>query len=610
MTASFDKTARLWDVASGNEIRKFGKPPNITEVAFSPDGKQMLTTGLGPVRLDLENYLRLWDLASGKELRKFEGHTYAISAIAFSHDGKRIVSGSGDKTVRVWNAATGKQLQMFGQAQPVSSLALSADEKQLLTGSENKAASLWDLAAGKVVQNIVGKGPVKAVAISTNGKEVLVGGEDATRVYDASSGKPIREFHGHGVLDFPTSLRSLAVAFSPDGKLAATGSESGATLFDNTTGTELRKLVGDDEWIYSVAFSADGNAVLTTGMTSPRVSLPAGTARLWDVKTGNEIRQFKGHEGQVLTAALSSDGKRLFTGSTGDARLWNAESGNGIQRFQDLGWVRGVALTPDAKQAVTASLDGLVRFWDLANGSELRRFDTHGGGVYSIALTRNRKRLFSANADGTVVLWDTATAEPLCSLASFPDGNWAVWDAEDNYDASNGGDIPELYWVVGDKPTEVAHLKEHHYQPGLLAKRMSQAATRAPTSAPQRQPVEPHFVSASENPAAAPPTTQSGAATTGSAVTAEAFWAEYQKNGEAAKQKFGSNPIVVTGTIGMASRDEGGAFLGLKSSEFNILHCELRDKNSEPWAEFAEEESVSAPRESRCRLQRSVPHRL
>ena len=455
LTASLDKTARLWDVETGKEIRQFqGHVDFVCSAVFSGDGKRVLTASD-------DKTARLWDVETGKEIRQFQGHTAGVRSAAFSGDGKRALTASFDKTARLWDVETGKEIRQFrGHADFVKSAVFSGDGKRMLTASDDKTARLWDVEAGKEIRQFRGHAHyVISAVFSGDGKRVLTASSDKTaRLWDVETGKEIRRFQGH-------THYVISAVFSGDGKRVLTASwDDTARLWDVETGKEIRTFQGHAHYVCSAVFSGDGKRVLTASSDK--------TARLWDVETGKEIRQFEGHVYDFSSAVFSWDGKRVLTAGHKTARLWDVETGKEIRTFQGHDYDFNSAVFSWDGQRVLAAGNKTAQLWDVQTGKEIRKFQGHAGLVLSAVFSGDCKRVLTASSDNTARLWDVETGKELCKLISFRDGSWAVADAEGRFDASHGGDVDGLHWVVGNEPIALAQLKERYYDPGLLAKYM------------------------------------------------------------------------------------------------------------------------------------------
>jgi RNA polymerase sigma factor (sigma-70 family) len=293
-------------------VRRFvGHTDGVMVVAFSPDGKRALSGGA--CYGDGDPTVRLWDVATGKELRCLQGHQLGVYGLAFLPGGKQAVSGSHDGTIRFWDLETGKELKVLhGHQDTVYGLAVSPDGKTLLSGGEDTTVRLWDVATGKELRRFEGHtDKVRAVAFSPDGKQVLTGGlfsDPSLRVWDVKTGAELSKYDvgGDGV---------GSVAFSPDGKLAlAGGTDSVVHVYDLKTGDE-RRFEGHTAQVHGAAFSPDGKRILSGSYD--------GTVRLWDVASGKEVCRFFGHTNWVWPVAFSPDGKYALSGSLDKTiRLW------------------------------------------------------------------------------------------------------------------------------------------------------------------------------------------------------------------------------------------------------------------------------------------------
>lgn len=283
----------------------------VRSVAFSPDGKRVLSGG--------GTLVRLWDVESCEEVARFEGHTRQVCAVAFARDGRRVLTASHDQTVRVWDVETRKEqksLQVL--ANPQGIVAFSADGRRALAGGlADRTPGLWDLEAGKYLRAFDGThvSGVYSLAFSPDGTRALSGGFDrAARLWDVDSGKELRRFKVEaGVVEGSV----YALAFSPDGKRAVLsgGITPCPSLWDVERGEVVRLFKPAAEGTRSVAFSPDGARIATGSAEGP--------VRVWDAATGKEFCRLTGHAGKVYAVAFSPDGHWVLSGGEDRTlRLW------------------------------------------------------------------------------------------------------------------------------------------------------------------------------------------------------------------------------------------------------------------------------------------------
>jgi WD40 repeat protein len=289
-----------------------GHTDSVTSVAFSPDGKQIVSGSD-------DTTIKLWDAVTGAVLQTLEGHTYYIRSVAFSPDSKQIVSGSSDKTVKLWDTVTGVVLQTLeGHTDYVESVAFSPDGKQIVSGSSDNMVKLWDTVTGKVLQTLEGHTDyVKSVAFSPDGKQIVSGSDDNTvKLWDTVTGKALQTLEGHTGLVF-------SVAFSPDGKQIVSGSyDETVRLWDIAIGQQvLPTLEGHTDSVYSVAFSPNNKQIVSGSCDN--------TVRLWDIEIGQQVLPtLEGHTDPVNSVTFSPDGKQIVSGSYDKTiRLWDIAIG-------------------------------------------------------------------------------------------------------------------------------------------------------------------------------------------------------------------------------------------------------------------------------------------
>lgn len=400
----------IFDIESAEVVKTLGGHKRaVSSVAVSQDGLRIVSGSY-------DKTVRIWSTETGKPVGEpLRGHEEFVTSVAMSGDGQRIVSGSDDKTVRVWNMETSLALgePLRGHEEWVLSVAVSRDGCHIVSGSRDKTVRIWDLetrmALGEPLRGH--EGWVTSVAVSGDGRQVLSGSVDKTvRIWDMGTrvavGEPLR---GHHDL-----VRSIAI--SRDGRRIVSGSyDKTVRIWDVEAGVSVGEpLRGPEDIVSSVSLSADGLRIVAGSDDN--------TVRIWDVDTGFSAREpLRGHKNRITSIARGGSGQRIVSGSWDKTvRTWDMKTrmtaAEPLRGHED--WVLSVAVSEDDRRIVSGSEDKTIRIWDvetrMAIGEPLRG---HESLVTSVAISGDSQRIVSGSWDKTVRIWDVETGlaigEPL-----------------------------------------------------------------------------------------------------------------------------------------------------------------------------------------------------
>ncbi|BAY23626.1 WD repeat-containing protein [Calothrix sp. NIES-2100] len=416
VTASADKTAKVWDSKGKLLADLTGHQGEVFSASFSPDGQRIVTASR-------DRTAKVWD-SKGKLLADITGHQIWVNSASFSPDGQRIVTASADGTAKVWDSKGKLLADLTGHQNEVSSASFSPDGQRIVTASLDGTAKVWD-SKGKLLADLKGhQGSVTSASFSPDGQRIVTASLDGTAKVWGSKGKLLADLTGH-----QGSVTSAS--FSPDGQRIVTASLYGTAKVWDSKGNLLTDLTGHKNWVLSASFSPDGQRILTASSDK--------TAKVWDSK-GKLLADLTGHQNEVRSASFSPDGQRIVTASLdGTAKVWDSKGKLLVDLKGHQGEVSSASFSPDGQRIVTASRDRTAKVWD-SKGKLLADLKGHQGSVTSASFSPDGQRIVTASLDGTAKVWDsngklladlTGHQGEVSSASFSPDGQRIVTASDD-----------------------------------------------------------------------------------------------------------------------------------------------------------------------------------
>jgi WD40 repeat protein len=362
----------------------------VSALSFSADGKLLASASW-------DQTARVWDVGSGREVSRFSGHGDGASAVAISPDGRLAASGDMKRTVVLWDARTGKEIHRTADNQnTVFWLRFTADAKRLVWTS-GKAVRIWDVGAWREERAIdVGDG-VRPVVLSPDGRTLAVGcASGEIQIRSLADGALVATLGGH-------SKAVFSLAFSPDGaRLLSGGADRTVRLWDVAAAREVRRVELPEHWVRPVAFINGGRQFAAAGQD--------GSIGVWDTESGREAGKFVAtgrEDAWVIAMAATADGKVLASAGTEFAiRLWDAETLQPLDSAGHTQELTSAVFSASGKTVVTASQDGSLRLWDSQSGRGLGRLGAGARGEVHLSASRGGRRLAIRAQDQKIRLCD------------------------------------------------------------------------------------------------------------------------------------------------------------------------------------------------------------
>jgi WD40 repeat protein/uncharacterized caspase-like protein len=456
-----DHTARLWDVSSGKELRRF-KVDGPSCAVFSPDGRTVLAG-------DRDNNAHLWDANSGRELRQFRApeRSWGFPSVAFSPDGLTVLAGSYDGNAYLFDVKSGRELRQRKVNNSVGEIVFSPDGRTILTtqsvGYNGNNLRLWDARDGRELRQLTGSTGAQSGAFSPDGQAVATAmGDHTIRLWDVVTGRQLKILRGH------TNAVS-AVAFSPDGHTLLTGSfDLTARLWEVDSGKEIYKFEpenihknpNENDYVRSVGFWPNKNLVLLNTVYDP-------IATAWSTTTGSELPQSRLRTNSQ-PFSFSRDGKQIVAKLSENFALWDLESNQKLREFAGYSsFLHSLTLWPDGSKVLSGGNDNTVREWDATSGAEVRRWTGFSGAVSS-----NGKRLLILRAGGAQIV-DETSGDVQVTFIGLENDEWLTITSEGFFDASSPKAAQNLSVVRGFELSSVDQVYNALYRPDLVREKLA-----------------------------------------------------------------------------------------------------------------------------------------
>ena len=388
-------------------------------------------------------------------LQTLEGHSGWVCSAVFSPDGNLVASRSHDKTIKLWNIATGVCERTFedhdcsfkGHNCWAQLLALSPDGK-LIASSSNGIIKLWDILTGICKRTLEGHdSEIGSIVFSPDGKLMLASYFKVIKIWDMTT-ECERILEGH-------SNRISSIAFSPDGKLVISGSINMIKLWGTTTGVCQRTLEGHYGKVNSITSLPDGK-LLILGLNNKVV-------KLWDITTSICTKTLEGHFGPMNLVVLSPDGKLVVALDFEKIKVWDVATGKYKTTLKGHNeYLNSVVFSPDGKLAISCSDDKTIKLWDMVMKKYQETLEGHNGHITSVAFSADGKLVASGAADTTIKIWNIATGECEKTLEGhYDEVRSIVFSPNGKLIASSSDDLTIKLWDIATGECEKT--LEGHY---------------------------------------------------------------------------------------------------------------------------------------------------
>jgi len=368
----------------------------VNPVAISPNGKWIVSGSE-------DNSIKIWDIKTGRILKLLEGHTDSVTSVVISSDGKLIVSGSYDNSIKVWDSETGKLVRtLSSHKNPVLMVAISQDKKMIVSSSEVDNIKIWNVDTGKLVKTLKENSELISIAISNRGEFIISGFRNGKiKVWDTKS------YNLQMVLrEEKRGMSSIAI--SKDGKKIFTASSLSTiiTKWNRESKTNVQVLKVGKSHVNAMAICKNGKIII--------LALSNTTIQIWDTETNTLLKVLRGHTNNITSLSISESENTIVSSSNKAIKVWDMETGKELKSFNShkYKYISSFSINKNDRYIISAQ-ESFLNLWDIKKKKLVYYINNENERVNHIALSQDGKYIVASLGKNKIKIWDRETRKEL-----------------------------------------------------------------------------------------------------------------------------------------------------------------------------------------------------
>jgi WD40 repeat protein len=420
------KNCNLIGVKLGTRYRDMKHSQYVNSVAVSSNNRYIISGSS-------DKTVKVWDFETGDLKHTIQEPTY-VRSVAITTDNQYIASGGGDKAIYVWKLDSGELISSLkGHSRAINSVAISYDMKYIVSGSEDRLIKVWDFKTGDIFHTLEGHSDIVcAVVVSRDSRFIVSGSKDSTvKIWNLDTGNLKNTLE--------QSSAAFSVCITSDNKYTVSSSDFLINVWDLETGQLKRKLEGHSDQVVCLSISTDNQILVSSGWDS-RIFI-------WDFETGDHRHTLKGHAHVTESIAISSDNQFIISGSRDcTIKIWNLESADFKQNLQmHNDFVTCTAFSKDNRLIVSGSWDNTVKLWEFETGELKHTLLEHSDHIISVAFTSDSQYIVSGSFDKTIKIWNLDSLDVIRTITVEGGFRSMAVSNDDRYIVSGGSKFIQVW---------------------------------------------------------------------------------------------------------------------------------------------------------------------